>query len=68
MPFKKPCRVCEEKFQPTGRTNFLCQKCRDNSRKERWKNYVPKLRKKYPYYYKYVDKSIKEKEKENDNW
>lgn len=27
QPFRRPCNKCEKKFQPTGRTNYLCRPC-----------------------------------------
>ena len=33
--FPKKCKKCGEKFQPTGRQNYLCIECFDKIRRQR---------------------------------
>jgi hypothetical protein len=33
MPYKKNCRKCGTRFRPTGKFQYLCDKCLDNARK-----------------------------------
>ena len=38
--FPRNCKKCGEKFNPTGRANFLCDECFDKTRRQR-KSDVP---------------------------
>jgi len=34
MPFKKPCKRCDKKFQPTSYFNKICDECKKSRKKK----------------------------------
>ena len=54
MPLPRPCKYCEQKFQPTSKGNKICEKCTNESKKKvglniRINNLKRKIRKHHNY-------------------
>lgn len=40
-PFFKFCRICDKRFNPTGKAQKICPECTYKRFRARWKNYKP---------------------------